>query len=139
MGWSPLIFTFVDGAEVPVPVDGALVRAVLEPHAVGDPRLTAASDEGLYFLVRAADGGEAEVYVGERDIMVSRPHAGGVFGIVAELVSRLGAVVLDPSDGAVVCRAEEYAHLPVGMRDAAVVVEMTGEALETALIGPRRP
>ncbi|WP_431962429.1 hypothetical protein [Actinacidiphila sp. bgisy160] len=138
MGWSPLIFTFVDGAAVPVPVDLALVRAVLEPHDVGDPRLTAREDGGLQFFVRAADGGEAEIFVGERDIMVSRPHAGEVFGIVAELVSRLGAVVLDPGGVGVVCRAEEYAHLPAGMRDAAVVVEMTGEALEAALTGPRR-
>lgn len=61
-----------------------------------------------------------------------------MWDIVAELVSRLGAVVLEPSGGGGVCRAEEHPHLPAGMPDDAVVVEMTGEALETALTGRRR-
>ncbi|WP_416984074.1 hypothetical protein [Streptomyces sp. T028] len=60
-----------------------------------------------------------------------------MWNIVAELVTRLGAVVLDPSGAGVVCRAEEHAHLPPAMRDDAIVIEMTGEALETALTGPR--
>ncbi|MFH9707832.1 hypothetical protein ACH4MW_13340 [Streptomyces luteogriseus] len=42
---------------------------------------------------------------------MERPHSGGVFGIVAELVSRLS------------------------MRKDAVVIEMTGERLEAALLG----
>ncbi|MFF8605697.1 hypothetical protein ACF06X_07135 [Streptomyces sp. NPDC015346] len=139
MGWSPLIYTFVDGGEVPVPPDPALVRAVLEPHDVGDPRLTVGEDGTLAFWIRASDGSEAEVTADRHGILVSRPHAGAVFGIIAELVSRLGAVILDPGGSGVVCRAEELAHLPAGMREDAVVIEMTGEAVEAALTRPRHP
>ncbi|MFI1650271.1 hypothetical protein ACH4XT_25435 [Streptomyces avidinii] len=35
--------------------------------------------------------------------------------------------------------AEAYPHLPAGMRDGAVIVELTGEAVEAALTRPRRP
>ncbi|MBZ9640200.1 hypothetical protein [Streptomyces sp. PSKA30] len=138
MGWSPLIYKFVDGDEEPVLLDMALVRAVLEPHDVGDPQLTVGEDGGLGFWVRASDGSEAEIFAGGQGIEVHRPHAGGVWGIVAELVSRLGAVVIDPSRGGVVCRAEEHAHLPAAMQDDATVIEMTGEVLEAALMGQGR-
>ncbi|MGW0842589.1 hypothetical protein ACWD26_20990 [Streptomyces sp. NPDC002787] len=136
MSWSPVILKFVDGGEVPVRLDLALIRAVLEPHDVGDPRLTVGEDGSLAFWVRASDGSEAEIFAGGQDIAVHRPHAGGVWDIVAELVSRLGAVVFEPSRGGIVCRAEEHAHLPADMRDDAIVIEtMTGEALEAALTG----
>jgi hypothetical protein len=134
-----MIFKFVDGGETPVLLDLALVRAVLEPHDVGDPQLTVGEDGNLAFWIRALDGSEAEIFADQQGIEVHRPHAGGVFGIVAQLVSRLGAVVIDPSRAGVVCRAEEHPHLPAGMQDDAIVIEMTGEALETALTGPRRP
>lgn len=139
MGWSPVIYKFVGGGEVPVPLDMALVRSVLEPHDVGDPQFTEGENGALAFWIRASDGSEAEIFADEHCLAVERPHAGAVFGIVAELTSRLGAVVLDPSTAEVVCRAEEYAHLPAGMRDDAIVIEMTGEALQAALTGPRRP
>ncbi|MFD9461987.1 hypothetical protein [Streptomyces sp. NPDC060027] len=139
MGWSPSIHKFVGGGEAPVSLDLELVRAVLEPHDVGDPRLTVGEDGNLGFWIRASDGSEAEVFVDEYGITVHRPHVGGVFGIVAELVSRLGAVIIDPSSGRVVCREEERADLPPDMRHGAVVIEMTAEAVETALTGPRRP
>ncbi|MGW7496380.1 hypothetical protein ACWGKA_19035 [Streptomyces luteogriseus] len=135
MGYSPSILKFAEGADVPVPLDPELVRAVLEPHDVGDPRLRFDSDGDLQFWIRAGDGSEAEIFAGDTGILVERPHSGGVFGIVAELVSRLGAVAVDPSGGRIVCRAEEYAHLPVSMRGDAVVIEMTGERLEAALLG----
>ncbi|GGT72130.1 hypothetical protein [Streptomyces lateritius] len=139
MAWSPLIFTFVDGGGAPVPPAMAVERAVLEPHEVGDPRLTVGEDGTSGFWIRASDGGEAEMSADRYGILISRPHAGAVHGIVAELVSRLGAVVIDPSRAGVVRRAEERAHLPADTRDDAVVIEMTGEALEAALTGPRRP
>ncbi|WP_327260696.1 hypothetical protein OG444_03575 [Streptomyces sp. NBC_01232] len=138
MGWSPMIYKFVDGGEVPVPPDTAVVRAVLEPHDIGDPRRTTGEDGWLGFWIRASDGSEAEVFADEYGIYVERPQAGAVFGIIAELASRLGAVVINPSGPGVVCRAEEYAHLPADMRDDVLVIEMTGEALEAALTGPRR-
>jgi len=139
MSYSPSIYKFADGGEMPVPLDMDLVRAVLEPHDVGNPQLTVGEDGGLQFWIRASDGSEAEISADETGILVERPHAGGVFAIVAELVSRLGAVIIDPSRGRAVCREAEYAHLPSGMKEDAVVIEMTGEAVEAALIGTRRP
>lgn len=139
MGMSLMIFKFVDGGEAPVPPDTAVVRAVLEPHDVGDPRLTVGEDGSMSFWIRAPDGGEAEVFADVHGLGVSRPNAGDVFAVIAELTSRLGAVVLDPSRVGVVCGVEAYTHLPAEMRDDAVVIDMTGEALEAALTGPRRP
>ncbi|MET9689723.1 hypothetical protein ABZY81_14765 [Streptomyces sp. NPDC006514] len=138
MGWSPAIYKFVDGGEVPVPPDMAVVRAVWEPHDVGDPRHTVGEDGSLCFWIRASDGSEAEMFADGYGVPVSRPGAGAVFGIITELASRLGAVIFDPSRGAIVCGAEEHAHLPAGMQEDAVVVDMTGEAVEAALTGPRR-
>lgn len=135
MGYSPSIHKFAEGADAPVPLDLELVRAVLEPHDVGDPRLLFHPDGGLQFWIRAGDGSEAEIFAGETGILVEPPHSGAVFGIVAELVSRLGAVAIDPREGRIVCRRQEYAHLPVSMRKDAVVIEMTGELLEAALLG----
>ncbi|MEU3886400.1 hypothetical protein [Streptomyces sp. NPDC029041] len=135
MGYSAWIHKFAEDADVPVPLDLELVRAVLEPHDVGDPRLRFDPDGDLQFWIRADDGSEAEIFAGQTGVLVERPHPGAVFGIVAELVSRLGAVAIDPREGRIVCRREECAHLPVGMREDAVVIEMTGEPLEAALLG----
>ncbi|MER7174502.1 hypothetical protein [Streptomyces mesophilus] len=137
MGWSPYIYKFVDGGESPVPLDLQLVRAVLEPHDVGNPELKVCEDGSLQFWIRAPDGSEAELFVDDLGIAVHRPHAGGVWSIVAELVSQLGAIVINPSRAGVVCRTEEYADLPPSMQRDAVIVEMRGEALEEALVGPQ--
>ncbi|MEV0244351.1 hypothetical protein AB0I06_31175 [Streptomyces sp. NPDC050674] len=135
MGYSPSIYKFAGGADVPVPLDLELVQAVLEPFDVGDPGLRSDPGGCLQFWIRAGDGSEAEIFAGDTGILVERPHSGGVFGIIAELMSRLGAVALDPGEGRIVCRAQEYAQLPLGMRKDAVVIEMTGERLEAALLG----
>ncbi|MGI5199034.1 hypothetical protein ACQEVY_36285 [Streptomyces sp. CA-288835] len=88
-------------------------------------------DEGgaLQFWIRAADGSEAELIADKNSVLVLRPHRGAVFDIIAELVSRLGAVVIDPTWGRAACREEERAHLPTEMQEEAIVIEMTGEAL----------
>lgn len=128
-----MIYRFVDGGEVPVRPDPAVVRAVLEPHEVGDPRRTVGEDGTLAFRIRAPDGSEAEITADEYGIGVSRPQAGGVLDIIAELAARLGAVFLDPGRPGVLCRAEDRPHLPPGMREDAVVIDMTGEGLAAAL------
>ncbi|MFB7332498.1 hypothetical protein ACFC00_12700 [Streptomyces adustus] len=69
---------------------------------------------------------------------MQRPHSGsGVFAIVAELASRLEAVIFEPSEGVFLCGTEAHAHLPGDMREEAALIEMTGDAVEAALIGPR--
>ncbi|WP_416970971.1 hypothetical protein [Streptomyces sp. 4F14] len=126
MSWGPSIYRFAEGGESTVPPDPAVVRDVLGPYAVVEP-----SD--AEYWVRAEDGGEAEFFVDAYGITVERPQPGGVFGLVAELAVRLGAVVVEPG-GHVACRAQEdVARLPESLREGAIVIEMTGPALEAAL------
>ncbi len=58
---------------------------------------------------------------------VHRFPSGGVVHLVAELAARLGAAVVLP-DGVLVGDEEQRANLPDGLREAAVVIEMTGSA-----------
>ncbi|WP_333774488.1 hypothetical protein [Streptomyces sp. IBSBF 3136] len=137
MSYSPSIYKFVEGSDAPVPLDMEVVRSVLTPYDVGDPDRTVTEDGSLQYWVRAADGSEAEIFVDRTSILVERPHSGpGVFAIVAELAARLAAVIFDPSRGTFFCGSEAHAHLPVDMRQEAVLIDMTGDAVEAALIGP---
>ncbi|MER5603713.1 hypothetical protein [Streptomyces sp. NPDC002265] len=138
MSYSPSIYKFVEGSDTPVPLDMDVVRAVLGPYEIGDQTLTAMEDGRLQYWVRAADGSEAEIFVDEAGIQVERPHSGsGVFAIVAELASRLEAVIFEPREGVFLCATEAHVHLPADMREDAVLIEMTGAAVEAALIGPQ--
>ncbi|WP_393073305.1 hypothetical protein [Streptomyces sp. LN704] len=138
MSCSPSIYKFLEGSDTPVPLDMDVVRAVLSPYDVGDPKLTVMEDGHLTYWVRAADGSEAEIFADETGISVERPHSGsGVFAIVAELASRLEAVIFEPREGVFLCGTEAHAHLPANMQEEVVLIEMTGEAVEAALIGPR--
>ncbi|MET8812660.1 hypothetical protein ABZW47_11690 [Streptomyces sp. NPDC004549] len=137
MGYSPSLYRFTEGSDTPVPLDLDTVRSVLAPYDTGDPALTVMDDGRHQFWVRASDGSGAEIFADGTGVLVERPHSGtGVFGIVAELAARLGAVVVEPRSGAFLCDGETYARLPATVRDDAVVVELTGEALAAALIGP---
>ncbi|MFJ3931534.1 hypothetical protein [Streptomyces sp. NPDC090029] len=113
----------------PEPLDLHAVREVLGPYAVGgaaDPL------EGL--LIRTADGREVEVDVNELCGVVRFP-SGHFFDLLAALVDRLGASVL-PCDRPVLLRAEaDRSHLPGPAREDAVVVPMTGRAVEFFLSG----
>ncbi|MFF7383507.1 MULTISPECIES: hypothetical protein [Streptomyces] len=140
MSYSLSLRTFVEGSDVPVPLDMDVVRSVLGPYETGDPALTVMEDGWLQFWVRASDGSEAEIFADGSSVLVERPQSGtGVFGIIAELAARLRAVVIDPNNGVFLCDEETYAQLPVAMREDSVSVEMTGEALTAALLGPRSP
>ncbi|MFD9817449.1 hypothetical protein [Streptomyces violascens] len=128
MGYAFSLHRFADGdAET---LDARVIREVLAPHAVD----AAPDDDEL--LVRAADGGEAEVNVSADGVSVHRVPRGGMLEIVAELADRLGAVIALP-DGFLMGAEEQRASLPDGLRDTAVVVEMTGAGLQRALDGGR--
>ncbi|MFG3272631.1 hypothetical protein [Streptomyces luteogriseus] len=73
MSYSPSIYKFIDGGDMPVAPDLELVLAVLEPHDVGDPQLAVGEDGSLRFWVRASDGSEAEISADEIGILVERP------------------------------------------------------------------
>lgn len=127
---------FVDGE--PATLDLDVVRAVLQPHSV-DSRPPLVRDDGhIEIWIRASDGGDADLIAGGSSILVERPTGGEVLGIIAELTARLTAVIIDPRDGAFICRVEERAHLPIEYQQDAAVIEMTGPAVHNATTGPPR-
>ncbi|MFD9455234.1 hypothetical protein ACFWBC_19370 [Streptomyces sp. NPDC059985] len=109
----------------PEPLDMDAVREVLAPHlgaADEHPR------DGA--LIRTADGYEVEVDVNDVCVAVSRFPPGRFFGVLAELVERLGASVLS-TDRPVIIREEgDRAHLSDDLREGAVVMATTAPALE---------
>ncbi|WP_405987150.1 hypothetical protein [Streptomyces sp. NBC_00872] len=114
----------------PEPLDMELVREVLEPYIVE-------ADEDLMngVLMRTADGYEVNVDVNEVSVGVNRFPPGQFFDVLAELVGRLGASVL-PMDRPTILREEgDRAHLPETAQESAVVVRMTGPALEGFISG----
>ncbi|MFI6055546.1 hypothetical protein ACIBCO_36355 [Streptomyces violascens] len=124
MGYGLSLHRFVDGeAET---LDERVIREVLAPHAVN------ADQDDNELLVRASDGGEAEVNVSADGVSVHRFPPGGILDIVAELADRLGAVIALP-DGFLLGAEAQRADLPDGLRETAVVVEMTGPGLQRAL------
>ncbi|MGW0210950.1 hypothetical protein ACWDZ8_36050 [Streptomyces sp. NPDC003233] len=122
MSYGLGIHTFVNGE--PVAPDLAVVREILAPYAA-----VAAGAEGRDFWIRAADGGEAEVFVDDLVIAVDRPHLGEIIGVIAELADRLGAVV-EPGNGTLLCREDRRADLPEGLEeDCTFVPRITREAV----------
>ncbi|GGU44050.1 hypothetical protein [Streptomyces violascens] len=123
MGHGLSLHRFVDGEAESL--DERVIREVLTPHAVNSGQ----NDTEL--LIRAADGGEAEVDVSTDGISVHRFPHGGILDIVAELADCLGAAIALPG-GVLVSGEEQRVNLPDGLRDMAVVVEMTGPGLRRA-------
>ncbi|MFF3769789.1 hypothetical protein [Streptomyces sp. NPDC002232] len=114
----------------PEPLDMKLVREVLEPYLVA-----AGEDLTEGVLIRTADGHEVDVDVNDVCVSVSRFPTGQFFDILARLVDRLGAAVLS-SDRPVVIREErDRAGLSEDIREGAVVVAVTGPALESHFTG----
>ncbi|WP_167152777.1 hypothetical protein [Streptomyces sp. MBT27] len=124
MGYAISLHRFVDGeAET---LDERVIREVLAPHAAN------AGQDANELLVRAADGGEAEMDVSGDGVSVHRFPLGGILDIIAELTDRLGAAIALP-DSVLLGTEEQRANLPDGLRDMAVVVEMTGPGLQRVL------
>ncbi|MGW0811671.1 CbrC family protein [Streptomyces viridiviolaceus] len=123
MGSSIYVYRFRDGDIVPM--EGALVREVLEPYAPYE-----APGEEHVAWVRAADGSEADVSV-DHGVSFARPGS-GVLDIVAELARRTGAAVLPGVEGAIVTSESDRQHLPQALRESAFVVPppaLTGQAI----------
>ncbi|MFE9413936.1 hypothetical protein ACFYN0_34905 [Streptomyces sp. NPDC006704] len=126
MGYGLSLHRFVDGEAATL--DERVVHEVLDPHVVN----TGQSDTEL--LIRAADDGEAEVNVSADGISVHRFPPGEVLDIVAELASRLGATIALP-DGMLLGAEEQRANLPDGLRELAIVINMSGAGIQRALDG----
>ncbi|MFJ4910988.1 hypothetical protein [Streptomyces sp. NPDC088726] len=115
----------------PEPLDLELVRQVLAPYTVeADEDLT----EGV--RIRTSDGHEVKLDINEVCVAVSRFPPGQFFEILARLVDALGAGVTLADRPAVLRAEDDRPHLPdEPWRDEAVVVEMTGPALEDFVNG----
>lgn len=125
------IHKFVDGENVPP--DMHVVREILGPYDSNEP---VDGNGKIHFSIRATDGGEADLVASDNGILADRPAPGEILCVIAELVARLGAVIIDPRSGAFICRAEERTHLPSQLQQDAIVVEMTGQAIEDTTTGP---
>ncbi|MEW1776096.1 hypothetical protein [Streptomyces sp. NPDC086777] len=124
MGYGISLHRFVDGE--PEALDERVTLEVLAPYAVN------AVEGSGEMLIRAADGGEAEVNVSADGISVNRFPPGGILDVVAELADRLDAVLMLP-DGVLVSGEGQRANLPEGLQEAAVIIQMTGPAIQGAL------
>lgn len=122
MSYSIYIQRFAHGDAAPM--DDVRGQMLLAPHVV------ASEPEYGFVRVRASDGGEADVFASPGSIMVNRFASGGILDIVADLVERLDAVVLLPEGVAILGTAEERSHLPVELQADAVVVDLTGAAIQ---------
>ncbi|MEU6343479.1 hypothetical protein ABZ883_21360 [Streptomyces sp. NPDC046977] len=113
----------------PKPLDMDLLKEVLKPYVVK-------ADENFQdALIQLADGYQAELDINEVCIGISRFPPGQFFDVLAELVDRLGATVI-PMDRPTILRREgDRSSLPPEGRENAVVVRMTGQALETFISG----
>ncbi|WP_167161299.1 hypothetical protein [Streptomyces sp. MBT27] len=124
MGHGLSLHRFVSGEAATL--DERVIHEVLDPHVVN----TGQNDTKL--LIRAADGGEAEVDVSADGISVHRFPPGGVLDIVAERASCLGAAIA-LSDGMLLGTEEQRANLPDGLGELAVVIDMSGAGIQRAL------
>ncbi|MEU6325076.1 hypothetical protein [Streptomyces sp. NPDC047009] len=109
------------------PMDDDLGHALLAPYVVS------AKPEHGFIRIRANDGGEATLYTSEGSIMVNRFAWGGILDIVAELARQLRAVILLPEGIAILSTAEDRSHLPAELQADAVVIDLSGTAIQRVI------
>jgi hypothetical protein len=68
-------------------------------------------------------------------IAVNRFARGEILDIVAELVERLDAVILLPEGVAILGSAANRLHLPMELQADAVVVDLSGAAIQAVIEG----
>ncbi|WP_159041742.1 hypothetical protein [Streptomyces aureus] len=130
MSYSIFLLRFVD-REV-VALDAERFRHVTEPYVVaGGP------EEG-FSLLRAEDGGEADLYheshgeSGMPGVTATHFARGAMLGVLARLAAALGASIVPQSGGALIFHENDRRHLPVDLQGNAVVIAPTEEALQAA-------
>ncbi|MFJ7270746.1 hypothetical protein ACIQV3_29580 [Streptomyces sp. NPDC099050] len=130
MSYSIFLLRFVDGEAVAL--DPVGLRQVTEPYVVvGGP-------DDDYSLLRAEDGGEADLYHqnhvehGMRGVTATHFARGAMLGVLARLAVALGAVIVPQCGDALIFREEERRHLPPELRANAVVIVPTAEGMQAA-------
>ncbi|MFD5477438.1 hypothetical protein [Streptomyces hawaiiensis] len=130
MSYSVFLLRFVNG-EV-VALDAERLRQVTQPYVV------AGGLEDGFSQVRAEDGGEADLYhssAGEDGMMcVTATHfaSGAMSGVLTRSATALGASIVPQGGGALIFHETERGHLPADLREKAVLMAPTADALEAA-------
>ncbi|MFF8379864.1 hypothetical protein ACF07V_27465 [Streptomyces sp. NPDC015661] len=131
MSAETFLLRFVDGE--PADLDVERFRREVEPYVVaGAPELGEV-------LLRAADGGTAELFVrgggadGPTSLTAMHLSRGAVLDVLARLADALGAVVLPVGGAALLFHEDQRNHLPELLREAALVVPPTGAAVSEAI------
>ncbi|MFF5445782.1 hypothetical protein [Streptomyces sp. NPDC012888] len=128
MSYSVFLLRFVDG-EV-ASLDAERFREVTGPYLV-----VGGLEEG-FSQVRAEDGGAADLYHASSDeagmSCVTATHfaRGAMLGVLARLAAALGASIVPQDGGALIFHEEERGHLPAELREGALVIAPTGDALQ---------
>ncbi|WP_405779166.1 hypothetical protein [Streptomyces sp. NBC_00859] len=134
MSYSIFMLRFVDGETVAL--DAERLRQVIEPYVV------AGGPEEAFSQLRAADGGEADLYHessrenGMPCVTATHFARGTMYGVLARLAAALGASVLPQGGGALIFHENDRRHLPAGLQGEALVVAPTAEALRAAIDAP---
>ncbi|MFJ8011363.1 hypothetical protein [Streptomyces sp. NPDC096339] len=130
MSYSIFLLRFRDG-EV-VPLDTGTLRRVTEPC------LVAGGQEEGFSQIRAEDEGEADLYhesSGESGMScVTATHfaRGAMLGVLSRLAAALGASIVPQCGRTLIFREDDRPHLPAELREKAMLIAPTGDALQAA-------
>ncbi|MEU6182583.1 hypothetical protein [Streptomyces coeruleorubidus] len=97
--------------------------------------MTARDPEHGSLQLTAGDGGQADVYTStDTNITISRCSVGEIVDVIADLLKRLGALLVLPGGTVILQRAADRAHLPQDLKDGwSHVVAPTGEEIAEAI------
>ncbi|WP_344386954.1 hypothetical protein [Streptomyces vastus] len=104
-------------------------------NAALDPYVTARDPEHGFLQLTAGDGGQADVYTStDTNITVSHFSVGEIMDVIADLLQRLGAVLVLPGGTVVLQREEDREHLSQDLKDGWThVVASTAEEIAEAI------
>jgi hypothetical protein len=115
-------------------MDGALFNEVIGPCVVKR------EPEHGFVLVRAEDGGQADIYArtsgiesGLTSVMISHFSPGLVLDVIARLAQQLEAAVVLQEGVALVHTSGRLEDLPEDLRSDAEIVSLTGTAIRVAI------
>lgn len=117
MSYEVFLFRFKNGDTADI--DASHLMALVRPFIISR------SEEHDYARLRAADGGEADLYgVGDPgdSLMFSRWSWGGICDLMAKLTRELDMVIISPDRPAMIADEQQRFHLPEEFATEAVVV-----------------
>ncbi|MGR4850785.1 hypothetical protein [Streptomyces sp. LARHCF252] len=87
-------------------------------NAVLDPYVTAQDPEHGFLQLTAGDGGQADVCTSnDTNVTISRFSLEEIIDVIADLLKRLGAVLVLPGGTVILQRAADREHLSQDLKD----------------------